>query len=515
MRPTDIAKAPKRRTSFGEVRISRSFLETAISNWEKQGTVAQPFIEPCAVGVITAQPSLRPPGRVPISWRRPTVLAACIVASSMVFIDGSALTVALPNLRAYFGADLTSVQWVLNSYVLALASLTLVGGVLGDVYGKKSVLSVTCLAFGIASAACAFAPSVAWLVFIRVVQGIAAAVLAPTSLALIGSIYPDNQRNRAIAVWASASALTTAAGPAVGGWLTEQFGWQAVFAINPPLAFVAFGLVARFAPLDRRQPHRFDFVGAAILASGLGVLAWALGQIDPGNCAAARSCWAHAVGVAAALGSAVLAAVGYGYWECITGDPMTPPRLVENKVFVSLNIATLLIYAGLAIMFFLLPFDLVDRRGLSPTEAGFAFLPFTLGMGLLSRAFGAAADSIGARTMLIAGPLGATVAYVGLGLGKTTSLWLGVIGPMALLGISFAALVAPLTATVMSSLDQTDAGLASGVNNAVSRVAQLAGIALSAGIASYSFGYEIGMAVAALITAMAASVIVTKLPRAT
>jgi len=187
----------------------------------------------------------------------------------MVLIDGSALTVALPNLRAYFGADLTSVQWVLNSYVLALASLTLVGGVLGDVYGKKSVLSVSCRAFGIASAACAFAPSVAWLVFIRVVQGIAAAVLAPTSLALIGSIYPDNQRNRAIAVWASASALTTAAGPAVGGWLTEQFGWQAVFAINPPLAFVAFGLVARFAPLDRRQPHRFDFVGAAILASGL------------------------------------------------------------------------------------------------------------------------------------------------------------------------------------------------------------------------------------------------------
>jgi EmrB/QacA subfamily drug resistance transporter len=477
--------------------------------------VSQPFIDPCAAGVIKAQPSLRLPGHVPISWHRPTVLAACILASSMVFIDGSALTVALPNLRAYFGADLPSVQWVLNGYVLALASLTLIGGVLGDVYGKKSVLSVSCLAFGMASAACAFAPSVVWLVFLRIVQGIAAAVLAPTSLALIGSLYPDNQRNRAIATWASASALTTAAGPVVGGWLTEQFGWQAVFAINPPLALVAFGLVTRFAPLDRRQAHRFDFVGAVILAAGLGVFAWALSQIDSGNCPAARSCWAHAGGISAAVGLAAIAAAGYGYWESIAKDPMTPPRLVENKVFVSLNIATLLIYAGLAIMFFLLPFDLVDRRGLSPTEAGFAFLPFTLGVGLLSRAFGAAADSLGARAMLIVGPLGATVAYIGLGLGKTMSLWLGVIGPMALLGVSFAALVAPLTATVMSSLDQTDAGLASGVNNAVSRVAQLAGIALSAGIASHSFGYEIGMAVAAFITAMAASVIARKLPRRT
>lgn len=166
-------------------------------------------------------------------------MAACVLASSMVFIDGSALTVALPNLRADLEADLTSLQWVLNGYVLALASLTLIGGALADFHGKARVLSIGCLAFGAASAACALAPTTAWLVGARVVQGIAAAVVAPASLALIGATYPRTERTRAIGVWAAASALTTAGGPVLGGWLTEMYGWQLVFWINPPLALVA------------------------------------------------------------------------------------------------------------------------------------------------------------------------------------------------------------------------------------------------------------------------------------
>ena len=217
--------------------------------------MAQPFVEPCSRGIIAAQPCPRALGREIASRRRRMVLAACVLASSMAFIDGSALTVALPKLRADLGADLASVQWVLNGYVLALASLTLIGGALADVYGKARMLSVGCLVFGLASAACAVAPSAAWLIAARIVQGAGAAIVAPASLALIGAIYPRDERNRAIGVWAAASALTTAGGPVLGGWLTDTLGWPWIFMINPPLALAAIGLLAAFAPADRREPR--------------------------------------------------------------------------------------------------------------------------------------------------------------------------------------------------------------------------------------------------------------------
>jgi predicted MFS family arabinose efflux permease len=197
----------------------------------------------------------------------------------------------------------------------------------------------------------------------------------------------------------------------------------------------------------------------------------------------------------AGLGIVGLAA--YAFWERRSEHPMTPPRLVENRAFLGLNVATLMVYAGVSIMFFLLPFDLVDRRGLSSTDAGLAFLPFTLGVGLLSNVFGGLADKIGSRAMLITGPAGAAIAYLWMALSREESLMLGVIGPMTLLGLSFAVLVAPLTASIMSSVDQADEGLASGINNAASRIAQLAGVALAAGVASFASGYEVGLAVAA------------------
>src|SRR3546814_4433156 len=195
------------------------------------------------------------------------VLAACGLASSMAFSDGSALTVALPRLRADLGADLASVQWVLNGYVLALASLTLIGGALADVYGKARMLGLGCVLFCLASAACALAPSPDWLITARVVQGMAAAIVTPASLVLIGATYPRAERNRAIGVWAAASALTTAGGPVLGGWLTETFGWPSVFWINPPLALVAVGLLVVFAPADRREPRRIHLVGGTGRAS--------------------------------------------------------------------------------------------------------------------------------------------------------------------------------------------------------------------------------------------------------
>lgn len=470
--------------------------------------MAQPFVEPCDRGIIAAEPCPREIGREIAPQQRRMVLAACVLASSMAFIDGSALTVALPKLRAFFGADLATVQWVLNGYVLALAALTLIGGALADHYGKARMLAIGCVGFGLSSAACVVAPSIEWLIACRVAQGISAAIVTPASLALIGATYPKEERSRAIGVWAAASSLTTTGGPILGGWLTENYGWQWVFAINPPLAAAVVALLVAYAPPDQHAARRFDVAGAAILAVALGGLAWALSQIGPDKSGTSG----RMIALSTVVGAAAL--VAYVLWERLSPSPMTPPRLIGNRPFVGLNIATLLIYTGLSIMFFLLSFDLVDRRGLSPTSAGLVFLPFTLGVGLLSRPFGALADKIGARIPLIAGPLGAGLALVLLALGKDASLVPGVLSPMMLLGISFALIVAPLTASVMSSVANTDEGLASGINNAVTRVAQLGGIALSAGVASFAFGYRAGLIVAAICAVAGAATMAVMLPTA-
>jgi EmrB/QacA subfamily drug resistance transporter len=431
----------------------------------------------------------------------------------MALIDGSALTVALPRLRADLHADLASVQWVLNAYALSLASLTLIGGALADVHGKARVLGIGCLLFGLGSVACALAPSIAWLIAARVVQGLAAALLTPASLALIGATFPREERNRAIGVWAAASSLTTAGGPVLGGWLTEAFGWPSIFWINPPLALIAVGILARFAPEDHREPRRFDVTGAAILTAALAALAWALSRIGAAEPHAAASSGSRGmIAVVAGIGAAGLA--GYAIWERTSRHPMTPPRLAENRAFLGLNVATLLLYTGLSIVLFQLPFDLVDRRALPATVAGMAFLPFTLGVGLLSRFFGGVADTTGPRAMLIAGPIGAAAAYVWMGLAHQSGLMIGVIGPMGLLGISFAVLVAPLTASVMSSVDQADEGLASGVNNTASRVAQLVGISLAAGVASFASGYQVSLMVAAAVSIAGALVVAMTIPPA-
>ena len=473
--------------------------------------MAQPFAEPCSRGLIAAEPCPRELGREIAPRRRQLVLVACILASSMAFIDGSALTVALPRLREDLGADFAAVQWVLNGYVLALAALTLIGGALADVYGKARILRAGCLLFGLASIACALAPGTGWLIAARVAQGTAAALVTPASLALIGATYPRAERNRAIGTWAAASALTTAGGPVLGGWLTETIDWRAVFWINPPVAVAAVAILALAAPPDRREARAFDIAGAAILAAALAALAFALSEIGPGE-GRARSV---PVGLVVLAGLAACAGLAlYALWERRTSHPMTPPRLAGNRAFAGLNVATLLIYAALSIMFFLLPFDLMERRGLSPTAVGAALLPFTLAMGLLSRAFGALADRIGARTMLIAGPLLAACAFVWLGFGQDASLAVGVLAPMALLGLGFAVLVAPLTASVLSSVADADEGLASGINNAASRIAQLAGIALSAGIASLAGGYTIALVAAAFASIAGAVTIAATLPPA-
>ncbi len=473
--------------------------------------MTQPFVDPCGRGVIEAAPCPRELRREITASRRRVVLAACVLASSMAFIDGSVLTVALPKLRVALGADLATVQWVINSYVLALAALTLIGGALADAYGKASMLSVGCLLFGAASVGCALAPSLGWLIGARVLQGIAAALLTPASLALIGATYPKDERAGAIGVWAAASALTSAAGPVLGGWLTESFGWPAIFWINPPLAVVTIALLWFFAPPDFHEPRQFDVLGAGLVAAALAALTWALSQIGRGE---PRAEFVRPDTTTIAIGVLGLAGLGvYVLWERVSAHPMIPPRLATNRAFVGLNAATLLIYAGLSIMFFLLPFDLIDRRGLLPISAGLALLPFTLGVGLLSPLFGGLAEKFGARLMLVMGAGGASVAYLWMALAQDASLILGVIAPQTLLGIAFAVLVAPLTSSVMSSVPKSDEGLASGVNNAASRVAQLAGIALAAGLGTLSSGYQFGLLAAATVSAAGAVTTALEVPQ--
>jgi EmrB/QacA subfamily drug resistance transporter len=458
--------------------------------------MTQPFVDPCARGVITAAPCPREAGCEAPRGRRRIVLAACVAASSMAFIDGSVLTVALPRLRAALGADLATVQWVITSYVLALAALTLIGGALADAYGRARILSIGCLMFGVASAGCALAASAAVLIAARVAQGIAAALVTPASLALIGATWPRDERAAAIGVWAAASALTSAAGPVLGGFLTERFGWPAVFWINPPLAVVAIALIG-FAPADRPEARRFDVAGAAIIACGLAALTFALSRLGRGAGEPPLASGAMPA-VLSVFGLACMA--GYALWERTTEHPMTPPRLLQNRDFVGLNVATLLIYGGLSVLFFLLPFDLIDRRGLSPGAAGLAFLPFSLAVGLLSPFFGGLARRLGARAMLMAGATGAAAAYLWMMFAHDRALALGVILPQSLLGLSFAVLVAPLTASVMSSVAQADEGLASGINNTASRIAQLVGVAVAAGLGALVSGFQFGLAAAAALS---------------
>ncbi len=474
--------------------------------------MAQPFVPPCQEGVIAAQPCPEEAGRRFALTRQARVLAGCVLVSSMAFIDGSALTVAMPALKADFGADMAAVQWVVSAYILALAALTLIGGALADAYGKARLVVAGAVVFAFASVACALAPAIEALIAARAVQGVGGALMTPATLALIGAVFPKEKRASAIGVWAAASALTTAGGPALGGWLTETYGWQSIFWINPPLAAIGVALILQAAPRLERIPRRFDAPGAAILAVGLGLLAWGLsllgggaeggpvvveGGHSEGGMTSAAALWGLGLGVAALL--------AYVVWETRTDHPMTPPRLFTSGPFTALNLMTFFVYAGLSLMFFLLPFELVEGRGLSATQAGLAFLPFTLGVGLLSRVFGGLTDKGFGRAMLTAGPALASVGYFGLALGREASFVVGVILPMGVLGVAFATLVAPLTATVMSSVPEHDEGLASGVNNAASRVAQLAGVAGAAALAVTASGFSLGLGVAAGLSLLGAA----------
>jgi EmrB/QacA subfamily drug resistance transporter len=426
-------------------------------------------------------PEGRPAGADPAGARaRSYVLAATIVGSAMAFIDGSVVTIALPRIGRDLGADFQTLQWVVNGYTLMLGALLLVGGGLGDRIGRRRVYLAGLILFALASLACAAAPTAGVLVAGRVVQGIGAAALVPQGLAIIAAAFPKAVRGKAIGTWAAASAVTTSLGPPVGGFLIDSLSWRAAFWINIPLAVAALWLTLRHVPesRDKGEEGRVDWAGSVLAVAALGALALGLTQLSEPE---AGMLMPVSLLVAGLVGIGLFAA-----WERRAENPIMPPQLLRVPTFAIANLVTLLLYGSFSGALFLLPFDLIGRRGLSAGAVGLTLLPLGLVIGLLSRRMGAVADKRGPRPFLVAGSLlvGAGCAILALGL---ENYWLGTLLPILVAAFGMASVVSPLTTAVMNSIDDAQSGIASGVNNAASRLAGLFAVAALGAVAGYLF----------------------------
>ncbi|MEO1197863.1 MAG: MFS transporter [Pseudomonadota bacterium] len=418
---------------------------------------------------------------------RPFVLVATILASAMAFIDGTIVTIALPAIQTDLDASFGALQWVVNGYTLMLGALILVGGGLGDRIGRKRLFVVGIAIFALGSAGCALAPSSETLIAARVIKGIGAALLVPQSLAIISASFPKEIRGRAIGTWAAASAITTALGPPLGGFLIDTLGWRAAFWINIPLSAVAIALALRFIHENqgRSVSGRLDVLGGVMAVLGFGVLTYGLtGLTEAADGVPPQALVALATGVALLLGFVLV--------ERGAEDPLMPLDLFHSRVFSGLNLATLFLYGALGGVLFLLPFDLIARRGLSATEVGLTLLPLGLIIGVLSRMSGGVADRHGPRVILTIGALIVTGAIVILAL-VLDDYWLGVMLPVLILAVGMGVVVSPLTTAIMNSVSDTRSGAASGVNNAASRIAGLIAIAGLGAVAGLVFALEGGV----------------------
>ena len=406
------------------------------------------------------------------------VLATTILGSSIAFIDASVVSVALPAIQQDLSASLGDMSWVVNGYVLFLASLILIGGSLGDHYGRRRVFIAGLILFALASLGCALAPTAEALIAARAVKGIGGALLVPNSLAILSAAFPKATRGRAIGAWSGFGALTSAGGPVFGGWLVDAFGWEAIFLINVPVAAVTVLMAIAFVPESRGgEKGGLDWTGAGLAAVGLGLFAYGLVRVAEAGADAVS--WG-----ALAAGTAVFA--GFVAWEARSRQPMVPLGLFRSRTFSGVNLATVLLYAGLGGALFLVPFQLINEEAYSAAQAGAAFLPFSLPLGLLSGFVGGQMLRFGVRRPLFLGALitAAALASMSVFAGTEASYFASWFWPFLALGVGMTLVVAPLTTAVFNSVADEMGGVASGVNNAVARTAQLIAVAAAGALAA-------------------------------
>ena len=438
-------------------------------------------------------------------------LVCCILASSLSFVDGSVLNVALPAIRAGYGAGAQQVQWVVNSYLLPLSALLLLGGALGDHFGRRRLLVIGTSLFGAASLTCALAPSLVLLLAARAAQGIGAALLLPNSLALLNAAYSGEKRGRAVGIWAAAGAAAAAVAPLIGGWLVGSVGWPAIFYINLPLAAGAIYLALQFVrESSEAGAGRTDYAGALLATGGLGALTYAL---------TSSSATRHFTSEAAAtLAAGAVMLIGFLWTEHRRNDrAMMPLELFKGRCFSGLNLLTFLLYGAFGAAMLLIPYVLISSGEYSPIQAGLAMLPMPVIMTALSPRMGRVAAQIGPRTPLTVGPVIVGAGMVAaLLITPDASYWVGPFPTIILLAIGMTIAVAPLTASVLGSVEERHVAMASGFNSAVARTGGLIATALlgavlaSKGGALFS-GFHLAMMVSGAAAATSSLVAIAML----